>query len=72
MLKETYLKEISMNNIKYNVHIPEEAYLLLSHAANVAKSSVDEILAEIIQEYLGDGEWDREEYEYSCDDGDER
>jgi hypothetical protein len=60
-----------MKNVKYNVHIPEEAYLLLSHAANISKSSVDEVLAELIQEYLGDGEWDREEYEYACEYEDE-
>lgn len=56
-----------MNKVKYCVEISENAYCLLEHESNKHGSKVDDILSEIIQEYLGNGEWDREEYERELD-----
>jgi hypothetical protein len=50
-----------MNNVKYCVEISEQAYDLLAHESNKHGYKVDDILTEIIEEYLGNSELDKEE-----------
>lgn len=51
-----------MRNVKYCVEISENAYDLLAHESNKHGYKVDDILSEIIQEYLGNGEMDKEDH----------